>query len=226
MEELLTVLNRIKATGFTPQGIIDVGAYVGAWANVARMAFPESPIFMVEAQPESHEHLQAFKEIAPDFLDFEISLLGPEKLESVDFYQTITPVGSTGSSMYPEKSHFRRKKIELPMNTLDNLMSSKETTYDLLKLDVQGAEIDVLRGSQETLAKIEFIILEASLFSYNHEAPLFDEIIHFMSEAGFMVMDMFQPIRDMNELLFQIDLVFIRKDSVYLPRVTIPRDSD
>ena len=56
---------------------------------------------------------------------------------------------------------------------------------DLIKIDVQGAELDILRGGKECLANAKDVILEAQHVDYNIGAPKFEEVIDFMKENGF-----------------------------------------
>jgi FkbM family methyltransferase len=54
------------------------------------------------------------------------------------------------------------------MRRLDDVLAEMPgREFDLLKIDVQGAEIDVLRGAGRTLAGVEAIVIELSLLEYN-----------------------------------------------------------
>lgn len=223
MRNLLEALLRVKDTGFQPNSVLDIGAYIGKWSQAASVAFPEAKYLMLEAQPEAHEYLTKLKNYDPEKFDFEITLLGEENKASVPFFQTLTPAGSTGSSMYPEQTDFPQRQLNLNMQRLDEITNARpDQTFDLIKLDVQGAELDVLKGGTETLRNAHFLVVETSLFPYNAGAPLFAEVIQFLAEYGFMVMDIFQPVRDANGLLFQADMIFVRESSKFKPRITLP----
>src|SRR4051794_39926534 len=73
-------LQNLARVGFTPGGIIDVGANVGAWATTISSIFPDCPIHMVEAQPALEPQLQATG------FPYSITLLGPESRPSVPFF--------------------------------------------------------------------------------------------------------------------------------------------
>jgi len=51
-------LLRIRNRGFSPTGILDIGAYGGDWARGARSLFPDSHILMIEALAEREEKLR------------------------------------------------------------------------------------------------------------------------------------------------------------------------
>jgi hypothetical protein len=85
----------------------------------------------------------------------------------------------------------------------------------LLKADVQGYELEVLRGASETLKKVEVILLEISTLPYNIGAPLFSDVIAFLAERRFPVYDFCHVHRrQSDEAAFQVDVLFAREDSV------------
>ena len=47
----------------------------------------------------------------------------------------------------------------------------------LIKVDVQGAELDVLRGAIETLNETELVILEVSMFEFMVNLPQFYDVV-------------------------------------------------
>jgi hypothetical protein len=72
--------------------------------------------------------------------------------------------------------------------------AARTRSFTLLKLDVQGAEVDVLRGATEALQSaedVQLVLLEMSLdvFTHNVAAPQFSEVVAFMLSLGFGVYD-------------------------------------
>lgn len=102
------------------------------------------------------------------------------KIEDIDWYC----IKGTGDSMFKEKTkHYnncnciKRKTIDLNTHILKNniLQDAKNI---LIKIDCQGAEISILKGSTSILEKTDFIILEIPLFGqYNEGVPTFLEHI-------------------------------------------------
>ena len=222
MNQMLTVLTRIKETGFSPSHALDIGAYEGSWAKATSVIFPGVSIVMVEAQEKKREHLERLHQYNGETFRYHIAMLGPEDKESVPFYQMDTGSGSTGSSMYEEQTPFPRNTVSLPMVKLDSLLKEySERRFSLAKIDVQGAELDVLRGGSRLLRDAEFVAMELSLMPYNKSAPLLAEVVAFMDESGFRAVDIFEPKRDAKGQLVQIDFVFVRKGSKFTPRLTL-----
>ena len=70
--------------------------------------------------------------------------------------------------------------ISVPVRRLDDLLAEPGSTPpDLVKIDVEGAETDVLRGAAQTLAKVRPILL-IELHGTN------EAVAHLLSEAGYL----------------------------------------
>lgn len=203
-------LRNLKKVGFAPVEIYDIGAYHGDWSWEAARVFPDVPVKMFEANPANEEALrQACREIPG--ATYEIQLLGFERGPQ-DFW-----VLDTGSGIYPELTSFPRTKTVRDMMLLDDVFDEKleyPKAPALVKLDVQGAEIDILRGASYLRDAAEVIITEASLIPYNQGAPLFHELVQYMHSKGFVVYDFCGQIRrESDNALFQTDVVFVRENS-------------
>lgn len=207
--DLSTVLRHTSSNGFAPKTIIDIGAYVGEWSRTATSIFPGARCILIDANENNREHLkEATSQIRHS--EYCITLLGPENKPDVVFQ-----VLGTGSSVLPELSSVSRTERHLPMARLDDLIGARQVEGPfLLKLDVQGFEIEVLRGASQTLAGAEIVILETSLVPCNAGAPLFFDVVSFMKDAGFVVYDFCgQSRRESDNTLVQTDVVFVRIDS-------------
>jgi len=101
------------------------------------------------------------------------------------------------------------------METLDRIVAGRKLAGPiLLEADVQGYELEVLRGASQTLREVEVILLEVSLLPFNVGAPLFSDVVRFMTERRFPVYDfchLFRPASD--DAAFQVDVLFAREDN-------------
>jgi len=86
----------------------------------------------------------------------------------------------------------------------------------LIKLDVQGAELQVLSGASRTLPQTEAVILEVTLFATMIGGPQFYDIVTYMKTAGFVAYDIF-PVnyRPLDGALAQLDMIFVREDGLF-----------
>ena len=122
MSQLLNALARIKATGFVPRGILDIGAYRGEWTKAAAVTFEKSEILMVEAQEELGDTLARFHQLDPKRFNYKIALLGSSTATAVPFYVTKSRWGSSGSSVYAEISEVPATLSQIPRLTLDDMV--------------------------------------------------------------------------------------------------------
>lgn len=197
-------LRNLARAGFTPGGIVDIGANIGAWSREAAAIFPGVPIHMIEGQASLEPQLKATT------FPYTLTLVGPEFRSSAPFY-----LSGTGSSLLEEVTALERERIELPVQRLDDLEGVRALPSPLLlKLDVQGYELEVLAGAAETLARTEVILSEVALLEYNKGSPLMHEVIVSLAERDFLPYDICGGLRrSSDQALFQTDLIFVRRDS-------------
>lgn len=201
-------LRMMRAEGFAPRSAIDVGAYHGEWTNAFKRVFPAARVLMVEPQQSEASVLRAVADGYGD-VDVRMVLVGPEERQAVPFMlggtsSTVLGAGENGQAVTP-----------LAMTTLDKVVTDVEMEQvDILKLDVQGYELEVLRGGVGCLSVAEVVMLEVSLIGIIPDAPLFSEVVRFMDEKGFQVFDVTSYIwHPRRRITFQMDVLFVRKGS-------------
>lgn len=176
----------------------------------SREVFPDSSYFLVDADPANGDALKALCSSLPN-CRYSITLLGAQPREGVTFYQM-----GTGSSVLSERTQLERQQIQLPMTTLDKLLADELRRPVLLKLDVQGYELEVLRGGSQVLANSDVVIAEIALIQYNEGAPLFADVVAFMKERGFVVYEFCGQLRrEEDGVLSHVDVIFTREDSAW-----------
>lgn len=195
-----------KTKGMNPGVVYDIGANDGTWTRDSKSVFSNA----------RHEEFEANSEHRRNGLH--MVLLGDTE-KTVTFYKAIGEnVGpNTGASMYLEVSqHYAPGKYiteTLPVVPLDSYVSTNNLPLpDFLKLDVQGAELDILRGGEKCLRNSKYVLLEASLHRWNKDAPMIEDIIIFMSERGFQLIDIVEN-HFVNNYLLQVDILFAHENT-------------
>jgi FkbM family methyltransferase len=202
-------LKTMAARGFNPRTVIDIGAYEGEWSVTAQDIWPSSKVIMVEPNSEKTAKLQAVaaKLNGEVFVD----LLGATNGKEVQFN-----VMETGSSVMSERSEAPRKIETRALRTLDSLALDVDAP-GLLKIDAQGYELEILRGSNATLKQIEAVLLEVAVIEINEGAPLLHEVVAFMKERNFVAAELADiHRRPLDGALSQIDVIFVRENSKLL----------
>lgn len=201
---------RLAEKNFAPDGIIDVGAYQGEWTRLARRVFPDVPVLMVEAQESKRKMLDEVCEELGQ-VTYSSTVLGATSGETVSFFEM-----ETGSSFYPEQSNAPRTVKQLSTKTLDEVASAFSGTNLFLKIDVQGAELEVLAGGAETLNRCAVVQLEVAMLAYNQGAPNILDVIQYMDARDFVPFDISGESRPMGHLV-QVDMLFTPRSSDLRP---------
>ena len=190
-----------------PKRILDIGANVGGWYNECRSHFPSSYIFSIEANEECEE---ALKDTNPNYL---IALLAKDNKE-YDFYVNNT-YRSTGNSIYKELTeHYTEANtriIKKQGTRLDDIFTDEY--FDLIKMDVQGAELDVIKGGSKLIRAAHGLILEVALKEYNEASPMYDEIITYLETIGFKQKSVLDDLMYNNEVYHQ-DIFFLNENII------------
>jgi FkbM family methyltransferase len=218
---MFKALAGLRDLGFAPTGILDIGAHDGAFSRGAREIFKDASILMIDALREKEPVLADLcRELGN--ADHMIAMLGDRDTETASFFVVNTELRpdlvKTGSSKYRENSDFPMEERELQQRALGSIVAERGLSFQLLKLDVQGAELDVIRGLGSHLSNIEVILMEMSLVEYNKGAPLIDVILSELRKVGFVLYDIVEEHRYADGRLLQIDGIFVRPDSRFRPQ--------
>ncbi len=190
-----------------PQTVIDVGASDGRWARECMRVFPEAQYFLVDPLPENAEHLREFA--------------GATKHTKVWQGALGTGHGRLPLNVHGHQSSFYSSReyagtvIPVEVRALDSFYQSEHFPGPLLiKADVQGYELDVLRGATQCLAVTEMLLLEVSFRRIYEGCPLAHEVIAHVGTLGFRVYDICSYVqRPHDGELAQADIVFVREGS-------------
>lgn len=190
--------------------VIDIGAAHGDTTEYFLKLIPNSRVFTFEANPELASGIR--KRFSGRPVNF-FSLALSDKEGKLIFNLT----GNTFNSSYKtisENEQFQTvKSVEVTSLPLDTVME-KETdvkVIDLLKLDVQGAESDVIRGAFKTLQKTKMIIVEQSVSTPYEGGSMYYEVDELIRNAGFELLDIIITFRKDGLILTEYDSIYINK---------------
>lgn len=211
-----SVFGLMQSLGFAPTYIIDVGANEGKWAKYIWREFGhlKPTVLMIEGSSNRSAALEKTG------FSYTIAVVGASN-KRVHFFER--DASNTGNSVLQENTvYFKNvKPMTVQMHTLDNLLKLFPCTFTdkdsiLLKLDVQGYELEALKGSRNTLKHVDFVVMETSIVPWNKGSPLLPEVVLFMDKIGFQIFDMIEVHRFGGGILIQLDFVFTKKNSAYV----------
>jgi len=210
-------LARLKDRGFKPQCIFDVGAAHGGWSKKIHGIFREAHFHMFEpAYTEVDDyktHIDKLIESEPDKFTIHPDALGSTNQIQKIFINRGNPVGNTLLD-----SKFTRNNwdpVDTHVATIDHIVQSASAAQpDLIKIDVQGGELEVLKGATHTLIDTQVLLLELWLDrGYGPTTPLFHEIINWLLPFGFHVVDFTGTYRKPDNRLISQDMLFAHESA-------------
>jgi FkbM family methyltransferase len=203
---------RLAGRGIDINTVIDIGASDGRWSAICEEHYPACHYLLVEAHDPHAEALETYCAARPK-AQYVLAVAGDECGE-VHFY-------------FDDKDLFggAASKIELPgvdawtckvvrQITIDDAIGTRALPGPyMIKLDTHGYEVPILRGAKETLRKANLVVIETYNFRVQESSLLFHEMVAYMRDLGFGVIDMSEPIwREFDLALWQIDLFFVPLD--------------
>jgi FkbM family methyltransferase len=202
-------LRSLAGRGFSPQTIVDVGAYEGGWSKSAKTIWPNSTIIMFEPNTAKTSMLSKLASTLNGKLFTD--LLGARSGEMVSFN-----LMETGSSIMNERSSISRKTETRILSTLDSFSANFQSP-GLLKIDAQGYELEILKGAANSIKLFDAVLLEIALIEINEGAPLLHDVTAFMDELNFVACEVLETHRrPLDHAMSQIDMIFVRKGSALL----------
>ena len=202
-------LEEAAKNGLNPATVIDVGAASGTLELYE--TFRDAHFLLVEPLEEFAPSLQkimaGLKKV--DFF-FGVAASKPGRV-TINVHPDLV-----GSSLFREEedSDVNGAPRIIEAVTLNDLCKEKNTIGPyLLKIDTQGAELEVLKGAETILPETEFVIMETSFFELYKGGAQFHECLNYMNENGFVVYDVFDlRYRLLDGALAQVDLAFVKEE--------------
>lgn len=201
-------LERLRKIGFSPDLVFDVGAYRGEFAQLCLRLWPECRVVCFEALENAVRKLRSLAAETEGIEVFDC-LLGAAAAERVPLH-----VCETASSVMSEHHNNVGGRVirELPMRRIDDIAAENPElgAVKLLKLDVQGYELEVLKGAEQSLVNVEAIVLETNLLDIYKDVPLISEVMRWLETRGFVAYDICGLTRrPLDQALWQADVLFV-----------------
>ena len=209
---VVAALRRAKARGFAPAGVIDVGASNGQWTRECRTVYPEAQYLLIDPLDANKSALAAMATDGTRLSVWSGAIGGAPGSLMLNCH-------GDQSSFFPSKDFLGSEK-RVEVRTLDSFFPAGTTPSPLLiKADVQGYELEVLKGATRCLEKTELLVLELSFRRYYDGGALAHEVVSYLGDRNFCIYDICTYIqRPADNELVHADLMFVRRDSPLLSR--------
>ena len=207
VRELPDVLAHLYSLGLAPQTVVDVGAADGTHALYE--AFPRARHLLIEPLAEFEPYLEKITRAYE--ADYLLAAAGAAP-GTTEITVARSPWCSSTLGLR-EVDRIDAPPRIVPVVTVDDLCRERACRGPfLIKVDVEGGELDVLRGAELTLVETEVVLLEVSLFEFWPDAPLLHEVVAFMKERGFVSYDIYgREVRPLDGALARMDIAFVKE---------------
>ena len=181
--------------------VIDIGVADGT--PELYEAFRDKKFILIEANPLYREKVRY---IATQLgASVEMSFCG-EGNSTAELY-----LAGQSSSKYPVLES--GSVIKVPVKTLDAIVSTHKLKGPfVLKMDIEGAELEALKGATHTLKEVSALIAELPLLGIRPRSPSFEETFKFITDQGFHLFNICEGggIQE-NGRLGHADFIFLKK---------------
>ncbi len=199
------VLNRPLAT------IVDIGANRGQFALAAR-AITDAKVISFEPLPEV---AAIYRKVFADdsAVTLHVAAIGEKSerklihLSARDDSSSLLEIGNAQSDFYPGTHEVGT--LEIKVGTLDEFITKDELVSPaMLKLDVQGYEMQSLMGCRSLIGNFDYIYCECSFVELYKHQKLAGEVVNYLCSLGFVLSGIYNPSYNRDGSCIQADLLF------------------
>jgi len=173
-----------------PESLCDIGANAGDWSYVMHQMSPNlKHVVFFEPQKKMQDKLNSLELAGVEKVIYPYGL-GEEE-------RHLTIKGGTASASFldvgPTQLHYFPGSVvkaseEVEIKVLDQIYSQDKLPFpDVIKLDVQGYELSVLKGAVHVLSKAKYLVIELSFREFYVGQPPLSKILQFLEENGYML---------------------------------------
>jgi len=182
---------------FIPNTIIDIGAAVGEWSKAANFVYPNTKIYAFEPISDSLDKAKKLLKNIPSIEYYNIALYSANEkkqfyLNDFSFSSSLLKMTDIHKKTYP----FTKNEtiIDIVCKRFDSInnINLKKPVY--VKIDVQGTELEVLKGFGQLIKDIDIVQIELNFEKYYEKQFNYNEIFNFFYERNFKKFYQLHPL--------------------------------
>jgi FkbM family methyltransferase len=199
--------------------ILDIGGGIGATLRLFRKNFPKTRIIVFEPVAESFGIITEKYGNDQNTQICNVAAGNENSKKNINIANRITSssllplAAETESIYYDEKSLGLNRNETIEIIRLDDFLTSVKGSIGIMKLDVQGFEMNVLQGAVETLKRTSIVLLEAGNHDVYVGSPRYYDIDDHLRSHGFTLYDIIPSVLD-NGQLKEWDVIYISNSTL------------
>ena len=201
-------------SGLDCRTVVDIGANRGQFALVARQYHPQARVISFEPLPAAAAKFRAVF-AGDDRVTLYEAAIGPVPGNATihvshhDDSSSLFPITARQVDLFPGTEEAATAVVRVaPL--CDFVSAADIHAPALLKLDVQGFELEALRGCEEFLGYFAYVYAECSFFELYAGQALADEVIAWLRVRGFKLCGVHNVDYKLDGRAIQGDFLFAR----------------
>lgn len=198
---MLEFVELIKKYWINPICIVEVGSMDGKDSLFFKETFPNAEVYAIEGLPENYQIIKKIKYINS------IQAVVFSQDGNIKFHKKNIN-GLHG--IYDRGSIYGTQVIDMPCFTLERILKENGIEkIDVMKIDVEGATFDVLKGMGDMISEVGIMHIETESYPFFKGQKLHKDVVSLLLNKGFELVQRSQV--KINENGFQYDSVWISK---------------
>jgi FkbM family methyltransferase len=195
-----------------PKIVYDIGANDGTWSKILLELNPHvKDISLFEPRKEAFNKIKENLSANINLHLFQFAL-GSENTVSVikggSTSASLLDAGELQNILFPGSFNSQCNE-NITINRLDDVVKENNLSYpDLIKIDVQGYEMEVLKSAENVLKNTPFLIIELSFVELYKNQPPTSQLLDYLERFNFRIIDFGYQWRNSQNQIIQIDTIF------------------
>lgn len=219
------VFSLLAQAGFAPRTVFDIGAANGTWSTRISEVFPGAAFHMFEPLvkfiPAFEKDLQWQMQNHPAFTLHAVALGSENKsvamrIHADGYSSTVMNMGE-----HPEY----QQRHEVVQHRLDDFVEHSSLPLpDLIKIDVQGAEREILSHAPRCLEHADLVLAETWFIrGYGPETPVITELVDLLDKHNYELAELGHRFYDGDHRLYGCDAFFLKRSFLRRVAATLPQ---